>query len=108
VSSLDTPVTKGCGGLLVLSEHQLTSEAQLERYPCISCGACLDACPIHLNPCELGKNAYKSRYDVMAEHFHLNDCFECGCCSYVCPAAIPLVQYFRIAKSANRERAAAV
>ncbi len=108
VSSLDTPVTKGCGGLLVLNEHQLTSEEQLERYPCISCGTCVDACPMHLNPCELGKLAAKSRYEDMAARFHLNDCFECGCCSYVCPAAIPLVQYFRIAKSANRERAAAV
>jgi electron transport complex protein RnfC len=31
------------------------------------------------------------------------DCFECGSCSYVCPAAIPLVQYFRVAKSVLRE-----
>jgi electron transport complex protein RnfC len=42
----------------------------------------------------------------MAKQFHLNDCFECGCCSYVCPSNIPLVQYFRIAKTINREKAA--
>ncbi len=30
---------------------------------------------------------------------HLFDCIECGCCSYVCPAHIPLVQYFRYAKA---------
>ena len=106
VSSLDVPITKGCGGLLVLREHQLTSEAQMQRYPCISCGACVDACPMHLNPCELGRLAYKGQYEPMAESYHLNDCFECGSCSYVCPAAIPLVQYFRIAKSSNRERVA--
>ena len=106
VSSLDTPITKGCGGLLVLSEHQLTTEEQMRRYPCISCGACVDACPMHLNPCELGRLAYKGQYEPMAERYHLNDCFECGSCSYVCPAAIPLVQYFRIAKSSNRERVA--
>jgi len=107
VSSLDTPITKGCGGLLVLNEHQLTTEEQMRRYPCINCGACVEACPMLLNPCELGRLANKARYDVMAERYHLNDCFECGSCSYVCPAAIPLVQYFRVAKSANRERAAA-
>ncbi len=107
VSSLDTPITKGCGGLLLLEEHQLTSEEQMHRYPCIQCGACVEACPIRLNPCELGRLANKARYETMAERFHLMDCFECGSCSYVCPAAIPLVQYFRVAKSSLRERRAA-
>lgn len=107
VASLDCPLTKGCGGLLLLEEHQLTTEEQMKRYPCIQCGACVDACPIRLNPCELGRMAHKARYGEMAEKFHLMDCFECGSCSYVCPAAIPLVQYFRVAKSALRERRAA-
>lgn len=40
----------------------------------------------------------------MEARYHLNDCFECGCCSYVCPSNIPLTQYFRIAKALNRER----
>ena len=43
---------------------------------------------------------------AMAEGYSLNNCFECGCCSYVCPSHIPLVQYFRIAKAINREQAA--
>jgi electron transport complex protein RnfC len=107
VSSLDVPITKGCGGLLILNEHQLTNEEQMKRYPCINCAACVDACPIMLNPCELGRLAHKARYQEMADRYHLNDCFECGSCSYVCPAAIPLVQYFRVAKSVNRTRAAA-
>ena len=34
------------------------------------------------------------------------DCIECGCCSYICPARLPLVQIFRAAKAAIRERAA--
>jgi Na+-translocating ferredoxin:NAD+ oxidoreductase subunit C len=29
----------------------------------------------------------------------LFDCIECGCCSYVCPSHIPLVHYFRFAKT---------
>ncbi len=107
VSSLDTPITKGCGGLLILNEHQLTTEEQMKRYPCINCGACVDACPMMLNPCEMGRMAHKAQYETMAERYHLNDCFECGSCSYVCPAAIPLVQYFRVAKSVNRTKAAA-
>ena len=54
----------------------------------------------------LGRLAGKRQYRRMAADFHLDDCFECGCCAYVCPSNIPLVQYFRIAKSINREQAA--
>jgi len=107
VSSLDVPITKGSGGVLVLTEEDTRGKISDHAYPCISCGSCVDACPMHLNPAQLGKMAYKHRYEEMAESFHLMDCFECGCCSYVCPASIPLVQYFRIAKSSNREKAKA-
>jgi len=104
-ASLDVPVTKTVSGILVLEQTQSSSEQQ-KIYPCIQCSHCLDACPVKLNPSQLGRLAAKREYEVMAEQFHLNDCFECGSCSYVCPSNIPLVQYFRIAKSVNRERAA--
>jgi electron transport complex protein RnfC len=40
------------------------------------------------------------------QEYKIFDCIECGCCSYVCPSHIPLVQYFRFAKSEiwSRER----
>jgi electron transport complex protein RnfC len=101
IQSLDVPVTKGTGGLLVLDKH---ATKQGDVLPCIKCSQCLQACPILLNPAELGQLAAKRLYDIMEEDFHLNDCFECGACSYVCPSNIPLVQYFRIAKTLNRER----
>ena len=108
VSSLDVPVVKGASGVVVLpDEHASETHAAFVEpriHPCIRCGACLKACPVNLNPAELGRLAARRMYDVMEERFHLNDCFECGCCSYVCPSSIPLVQYFRIAKAVNRER----
>jgi electron transport complex protein RnfC len=61
---------------------------------------------MQLNPSMLGMLAASTDYETMAADYHLNDCFECGSCSYVCPSNIPLVQYFRIAKSINRDRAA--
>jgi electron transport complex protein RnfC len=61
---------------------------------------------MYLHPAMLGLLAGKGEYKPMAEEYHLDDCFECGCCSYVCPADIPLVHYFRIAKSVNRDKAA--
>lgn len=102
IVSWDTPVTKGLSGILVLP----CDEAPAEVRPCIRCGACLEACPIHLNPCLLGQLSRVRDYDRMADQFHLMDCFECGCCTYVCPANIPLVQDFRIAKQIVRERKA--
>ena len=45
------------------------------------------------------------------KHKSLISSIECGCCSYVCPSKIPLVQYYRHAKgeiwAAEREKAAA-
>jgi electron transport complex protein RnfC len=105
VSAMDTPITKGTSGLLVLNEPSIEDESQ-KIWPCIRCARCVNACPMHLNPSMLGQMAAKRKYEEMAQDYHLNDCFECGCCSYVCPSNIPLVQYFRIAKAINREQAA--
>ena len=105
VASLDVPVTKAVSGMVVLEETD-TDLRERPVQPCIRCAWCVEACPMHLNPSTLGLLATKREYTRMAGEFHLNDCFECGCCSYVCPANIPLVQYFRIAKAINREQAA--
>ncbi len=104
VGSFDIPITKGVTGILVLTEDELPSPDGRKVYPCIRCGTCLTGCPMHLNPSQLGLLSRKREYDVMANSFHLLDCFECGCCSYVCPSGIPLVQYFRIAKAIYRKR----
>ncbi len=102
VATLDVPVTKAVSGVLALTaDWHLAGDTQV--YPCIQCGKCLAACPLHLNPSRLGLLAAKREYRIMAERYHLDDCFECGACAYVCPARIPLVQYCRIAKQMNRE-----
>lgn len=103
VSSLDIPVTKGTTGVIAFTERETGNIGHQTQYPCIRCGYCVDVCPIFLNPSQLGLLAGKSRYQEMAEQFHLMDCFECGCCTYVCPSHIPLVQHFRVAKSAVRK-----
>ena len=37
---------------------------------------------------------------------NLMDCIECGCCAYNCPASVPLVLGFRVAKQLIRNDAA--
>ena len=102
LSSLDIPITKGTSGFVAFTSQETGVERT--EYPCIRCGYCVDACPIHLNPAELGLLAKNERYERMAAELHLMDCFECGSCSYVCPAHIPLVQRFRSAKAALRKQ----
>jgi electron transport complex protein RnfC len=43
-----------------------------------------------------------ARLDLIAEAegFGAMDCIECGCCTYTCPAALPLVQAIRYGKGA--------
>jgi len=103
VASLDVPVTKGASGILVLTEDEVAARPD-KVYPCIKCGQCVLACPMSLNPSLMGDLARRREYGLMQDQHHLNDCFECACCTYVCPSNIPLVQYFRVAKALNREK----
>jgi electron transport complex protein RnfC len=106
-SSLDITITKGSTGVIAFSERDTGKMVERKEYPCIRCAYCVDACPLFLNPSQLGLLASQQRYDDMVEDFHLMDCFECGCCTFVCPSHIPLVQKFRIAKKAIRKARAA-
>jgi electron transport complex protein RnfC len=106
-ASLDVPITKGMSGVLVLHADQLADAGERKTFPCIKCAECVESCPMGLNPSQLGMLAAKREYDLMGSHYHLGECFECGCCSYVCPSNIPLVQQFRVAKQILREKAIA-
>lgn len=102
-SSLDIPLTKGASGVVAFTESA-AERTHAHVFPCIRCGRCLDACPMFLNPSELGLLARNEEYERMADERHLMDCFECGSCSFVCPSHIPLVQQFRVAKQMVRKR----
>ena len=102
--SLDIPITKGTSGFVAFTTRE--TAAMPREFPCIHCGYCVDACPLFLNPSQLGLLARSGQYGRMVEDFHLMDCFECGSCSYVCPAHIPLVQRFRAAKTMVRKQQA--
>ncbi len=95
--NLDISITKGISGVIAFTENEIPRVPKV--YHCIHCGYCVDACPLGLSPYKLGLLADQQQYGIMQEHYHLKDCFECGCCSYVCPSHIPLVQKFRVAKT---------
>ena len=94
VSTLDIPVTKTTSSVLFLTEDEIDSR---ELSNCIRCGWCLEACPMGLEPKEIGIYVEAGRPEDTAQ-FGVFDCFECGSCAYVCPAKRPLVQFVRLAK----------
>ncbi|MEJ2216143.1 MAG: electron transport complex subunit RsxC [Gemmatimonadota bacterium] len=99
---LDTPLLKGTTGVVALTHAEIRPKPV---YACIGCGRCLDACPVFLNPSQLGKLGQAGRYEEM-EEYHLMDCMLCGSCSYVCPSNIPLSQMFALGKTMLRRHKA--
>ena len=92
--NLDSPVTKGCSGITILSG----AEAQrMEESACIKCAKCVAACPMALEPYLLSKLAKRKNWEA-SEQGNITDCIECGSCQYTCPAGIPLLDYIRLGK----------
>lgn len=87
------PIVKATNCILVREQEQKPAEL-----PCIRCGSCADACPANLLPQQLFWHSRAKEFEA-TEKLKLFDCIECGCCEYVCPSHIPLVDYYRFAKS---------
>ncbi len=90
----EVPVIKGTSGILVLDEKG--AEQPVEK-PCISCGRCVDTCPMGLLPTTLARFVNFEHFDD-GEKMGLMDCIECGTCTFICPARRHLLQSIRFGK----------
>lgn len=97
VSSPDAPTTKGLSGLTVLY-----GDTRRQEEPCIRCGACMNACPMGLEPYLFIALARRGRWEDMRSSKVMN-CVECGSCSYICPASKPLLDFIKLGKSEVRK-----
>lgn len=96
------PVMKGTSCILVLEESQVDLG---EQKPCISCGRCVEVCPMNLVPTVITSYIDAGRF-AEAQKYGALDCIECGSCSYICPAKRKLVESVKFGKSVlNRMRA---
>ena len=96
---LTSPILKQTNAVIFMGEKEATPPPVT---PCIKCGACIEACPLSLDPVAISK-AYKAGEPEVLERLKVDVCMECGCCSYVCPAKRNIVQRNKMAKSMLRD-----
>lgn len=94
VENLSYPTTKTTSGLILLSDAAAKPETV---QPCIRCGRCVEYCPMGLEPVEVN-GAYARRDVEELGKLHVDYCFNCGSCSFVCPAKRPCTQMMFLAK----------
>ncbi len=97
--TLEVPVVKGTSGITVLAGSEIKPAT---HKPCIRCASCVDACPMGLMPYKIADMGRLGMTDDFKSWSGLA-CIECGCCSFVCPAKRPLVQWIRVGKVRLRE-----
>ncbi len=101
--NMQVPVVKGSSGILALTAQEVNEQSTAN---CIRCSRCVRACPVGLVPLEMAGRIRVGDFKG-AEAWGLRDCLSCASCSYVCPAHIPLVQFFNHAKGELTARAQA-
>ncbi len=95
VPSLDAPVLKMTNAVIAMDEKDARPP---KTTACINCGACVNHCPLRLDPREISK-AYKLDLCDELKKLCADLCMECGCCAYVCPANRQIVQTNKLAKA---------
>ncbi|GAH78877.1 unnamed protein product, partial [marine sediment metagenome] len=95
LGDLNSPVTKGTSGVTVLTDDDVRCPVETN---CVRCGRCVDVCPLRLVPTRIALACRHRDWD-QAKRYYVDACMECGCCGYVCPAGIPLVQLIRMGKA---------
>jgi len=91
VKDLDIPITKECSSILALTEEEIKD---IKTTVCINCGKCINACSFGLMPAKLNKFIKNNLYEKALE-YNLQNCTQCGACSWICPAKIPLSEIFK-------------
>lgn len=101
VMNPDAPILKGSSGVLVLKENRK------RKHNCISCGYCVDVCPMHLMPMKF-EEIYRVGKYFKLEKYNISNCIECAACEYICPSNVPLIESIKEGKNKLKELANAI
>ncbi len=99
-SDLNVPVVKNTSALLAF-----TSEftKQPKTVSCVKCGDCVSRCPMGLSPALLNTYAKAENYEML-QKLNINNCIECGVCSYTCQCRNNITQNIKTAKAKIRSQ----
>lgn len=92
---LNIPIMKTTSGILVLPPEMVRDHVAYSD--CVSCGKCVEHCPMSLYPNKLSIYSDAGMYEEVA-NWDIMLCIECGICSYLCPADRPIVDLIKKAK----------
>lgn len=101
VYSDEFPIIKNNNAILVFDGKQALIP---EETACIKCGRCYGACPFDLMPVAIAE-AYDKKDADKLKTLKVNECMECGSCSYICPARRPLSFINKMSKGFLKEAA---
>lgn len=96
VIDVSAPITKGSSGILLFKKKKI------RRNNCISCGYCVDVCPMHLMPMKFEESYRKGRY-AQLEKYSISQCIECAACEYICPSDVALIESIKLGKQKLRD-----
>lgn len=91
IENMQIPITKGSSGVLFFKKKKI------KRNNCISCGYCVDVCPMKLMPFEFAEKYRTGEIESMGK-YSLNACIECAACEYICPSNVPLIESIKEGK----------
>lgn len=77
-------------------------DEEIERGDCIRCSRCVESCPVALQPILISNAWERNRLDL-AKDLQAEVCIQCGLCTYICPAKIPLLANIKEAIEAIEE-----
>jgi len=95
----NVPVTKTSSAVLCFEKDEVTVS---HRTACINCLKCVSVCPERLLPHKLWLFAENNNEEAFIEYAG-KECLKCGCCSYICPAKLPLTEKIVLMKDKDEK-----
>ena len=91
--STESPIVKVANAVLFFGEEDCKT---VDYSACIHCGRCVEHCPVGIDVVSVEKALRikdENKREIKLIDTGVRQCYECACCTYVCPARRPLMAW---------------